>query len=653
MKTRQYKRNTKNKRNKKTRRRGGATQSSIMTRFMDIFSPGKPEPKLTMMQSFNKLGEAGAELVASGAESSASIVRGAAEVTRKIGVSIELASYLSGKSSVRLVSTVNLGTNITFGAISLLGEATALFFTCTKKLLRTLNNVLRANDIALAIIENDCIAAKITKDMHVGSIDIPVCMGRYEKYLDNYVKNTTRLIESIFDTMKAGLNIKRSQVKKYMLYVGCTKPRTWRIIGAKRYNCNNISSVLVQVDSNGKYKYLPDGTNEKGVKVIRITLVDEYTRLKGLQNTLSDLKTFTVKKFNDEAARIKSDITHVENLDPLSYIHRVIFDFNSIKHSKRIYEELTLELDTPFSIFCDLLQQIYEYKKQIQPNRNTTEAEEIIAEGEINKLMDDKVEEAKNYENDKLNSDINQLLEQDELETLKSEGPATLIDFENNASEVPESLGEYGNNHLRNMYISNQNRQRSTPNKLGGTSRLNTTYKTIKHLSQSVGNTVDKKIFRPLERYMGINPELELDPTLRKSIEESMAAARALHSGTKSNLELNKRKNAYLNSINNPSPSNQVQSIPKIQGNENEHLSAMYKNMKGDFLNKNSKNKNSKKKNSKNEIIAETSNPMLSNMNNRESYVQPSPQPSPQKTGYSPSMFSSIDLSIFNPMSSF
>jgi hypothetical protein len=177
------------------------------------------------------------------------------------------------------------------------------------------------------------------------------------------------------------------------------------------------------------------------------------------------------------------------------------------------------------------------------------------------------------------------------------------------------------------------------------------TYNNIKSLSQSVGQKLDNKIFRPLERYMGIYSELELDPKLRERIEASMASGRALHSGAQRMVELNKRKNAYLNSINKTSP---VQSTPKIQGSENEHLPAMYESMKNDFLNINSKKKISKNKNSKNEIIAETSNPMLSNMNIRESSVQPSPQPPPQKKpGYNPNVASSTDLAMFNPMSSF
>jgi hypothetical protein len=264
MKTRQYKRKTKNKRNKKTRRRGGATQlskvtsSSLYNKFASMFTPEQPEPELTAMQSFTKLGEAGVGLVAAGAESSASIIHGASIVTKKLGVAIELAGHISGKSSVRLVSTLSLGSNITFGTLSLVGQATTLLLVSTSKILKMLTRVFKDNQNALQIINMECAEPKIAKANIVGPIDTEECMRLYKKYLNGLIIDTTKNIKDLFSEMELTLKVKRVQVKSLMLAIGCTKPRKW-IVGPKLYECKTPSRVLVQVDSNGIYKYLPDG----------------------------------------------------------------------------------------------------------------------------------------------------------------------------------------------------------------------------------------------------------------------------------------------------------------------------------------------------------------------------------------------------------
>jgi hypothetical protein len=682
MNTKRYNRKTKNKRNKKTRRRGGATQSSIMERFAGIFSLGEPEPVLSMKDSIFQFVEDVSLLGAAGIQASSNVVNASAELTRKMGIIIEYASYIASKSSVRIVGTVNVATNITFGTISLVGLAAAICITSTKKLLIKLNRLLEEDPKGLGIIMEQCRAATIAKSNTMTLYDTQYCIKRFLTYLDRVIKDKKNEIISSFDQIKHSLHVKRAQIKKLMLLVGCTKPRTWKLFGAKRYNCKNTESVTVKVellktprlDSKFKnYIYLPDGPgNNKGV-IENINLVQEYTRLKDLENTLSGIQELAFKIFSDEATKIINVVsTGASQPDPLPFVRDRIFVFEKIPHGANTLNNLTYELQHPFDEFALLLTQIYEHKKKVQPITPVEDkvAEEIItpeeekdAKEKIGELMKNKEEELKDVEIAELNKEIDTLLNEDEK--LENDKPVSLEELQNSLEE-PVSSEESEKKHLENMLEESRRHNNSIH---GGKSPWNiakNTYKTIEKTSKYVGNTFDKKIGIPFdEGVLGINrseprstvtsygtfnpnEQMRIQINSMKYLNKTRLAKNYLNRQSK-----NRQNKKTSLPVISPSPSNQVQSTPKIQGSENEHLPAMYESMKSDFLNKNSKNKNSKKKNSKNEIIAETSNPMLNNMNIRESSVQPSPQPSQQKTGYSPPMFSSIDLSMFNPMSSF
>ena len=631
MKTKHYKRKTKNKRNKKTRRRGGATQSSKVTssslynKFSSMFTPEQPEPELTAVQSFTKFGEASIGLVASGAESSASIIRGASIITKKLGVAIELAGHVSGKSSVRLVSTLSLGSNITFGTLSLVGQATTLLLVSTSKILKLLTRLFKENQNALQIIHMKCTEAKIAKNNTVGPVDTEECMRLYKKYLNGLIIDTTKNIKHLFAEMELTLKVKRVQVKSLMLAIGCTKPRRF-MVGPKIYDCKNPSSVLVQVDPSGMYKYLPDGTIETGVKGKQITLVEEYTRLKKLESTLKYSHALKVAKFIQQANIVRVKVSKSQSSNPLKDIHEKIDVFQKIDHCEKFYAELVLEFETPFNMFCDLLLQILEHNEQKQFNKNNEK--NIPTPEEIETIIDEKIieSEAQNSQNPLsevyLTTQINQLLEEDELQNSESDEP---VPFEELTNTV--QLGDLRNTESVEPATS------SNQTKLGGQSFLNgarRTHASFKKISQNVSRKLDP-YFESVEAALWgsttqnpqsfnpygnthikgtFSPEIQ---QMRKQMEMEMAAYRYTNkpSDLTRMIDLNKRKNALLRSINNPTPppvpsppvpSPTVPSPPvppppvpspttKQVNNENEHLSKMYKMMQnqGD-LSENKKN---------------------------------------------------------------
>jgi hypothetical protein len=455
MKTKRYKGKTKNKRNKKTRTRGG---SSLLKSFDNKYTVVKPKPSLGIYKSVDTFVNATTDLVAAGAESSASIIRGASETTKKIGDAVELVGHFTGKTVIRTVGATNLTTNGAFGAITLLGKAGRLLYVASSTAITGLTRLIESKNDALVIIREQCNTAIMSEGQEVASVGTQDCMIKYQEYFKDFIKDTTKSIDGLLSLMQLSLNVKKIQVKALMDAIGCTKRRKWSgIIGPKLYKCDDIPGVLKSKElsghvlvkfNNDKYSYMYK--HERGATGSTIHLVGEYTRLKKLQDTLQDSYQLKVANFQKEANDITGKLSKMHKEDPLIIVDRLISEFQDKNHCEKIYANLVSEFETPFNNFCVLLVQIINHQGQI---RFDTENERLLLE-EMDKIQ-------KIAETDKgdLSTQINGLLNKDYEEREKQAIFDEKEEFLENVKSKPVKLA------LLNKALENQKFQENVKSK--------------------------------------------------------------------------------------------------------------------------------------------------------------------------------------------
>jgi len=422
MKTKRYKGKTKNKRNKKTRTRGGATQqpkgilNSLLQSFDEAYTT-LPQTRHSLTQSGAILANAGVGVVSAGAESSASILRAASAVTKNIGNAVELAGQLTGKTVVRGVGTANMATNATFGSISLVGQAGRLLYISSSNTIKGLTNFIERDSKALRSIEILCQPATASEGETVGPIDTEDCMRKYNVYLMSLIENRTKDIKGLLPLMQITLDVKKTQIKALLTAIGCKKNRRW-YIGQKIYNCDAISgslsdrekgSVLVEQINDDTYKYMP--RYKKGAKGKTIHLVDEYTRLKHLQDKLLTIvHKSKLAQFLQQSNDLTTEITQSGEINPLPYIHRKISTFQKENHCKQIYAELVSQFETPFNNFCILLVQILDFQGQLKFD----EVNERLLLEEMAKI--DETEQITSKETEQPTSEETEIINMDNIE---------------------------------------------------------------------------------------------------------------------------------------------------------------------------------------------------------------------------------------------